>query len=48
MLLDARPEVPQALEPALGRVAADQRRIDRADRGTDDPVGLDAGLVQRV
>jgi len=40
---------PELLEPwqAVRRfVAGDQARIDGADRGADDPVRLDAGLVQ--
>jgi hypothetical protein len=32
----------------LRRVAGDQAGIDGADRGADDPVRLDAGLVQRL
>ena len=32
----------------LRLIARDQARIDGADRGADDPVRLDAGLVQRL
>ena len=32
------PELAQPLDPALGRVAGDQRRVDRADRDAGDPV----------
>ena len=48
LLLDLVPERVQPLEPVRRRVAADQRRVDRADRRADHPVGLDAGLVQRL
>ena len=44
----ARPEFLQLLEALAARIAGDQARIDRADRGADDPVRLDAVLVQRV
>ena len=45
---DAVPENLQAFEPALRRVAGDDRRIDRADRDAANPVRLDMGLVQRL
>ena len=45
---DARPEVAQLVDPLAGLAAGDQRGVDRADRGADDPVGRDAGLVQRL
>ena len=32
----------------LRLIARDQAGIDGADRGADDPVRLDAGLVQRL
>ena len=47
-LLDALPEFLQAREPVLRFIAGDEACVDRADRGADDPVGLDAGLVQRL
>ena len=47
-VLDAAPEVVQPREPVAGLIAGDQRRVDRADRRADDPVGLDAGFVQRL
>ena len=46
LLLHALPEFAQARQPVLGLVAGDQAGIDGADRGADDPVRLDAGLVQ--
>lgn len=45
LLLDARPEGAQAIEPVLGSVARDLRSIDRADRRADNPIGLDACFV---
>jgi hypothetical protein len=41
---DALPELAQPLDPPLGRVAGDERGIDRADRDAGDPVG---GVVHR-
>ena len=39
--------IPASLrQPVLGLVAGDQARIDGADRRADDPIRLDAGLVQ--
>ena len=43
--------VPELLQPGqaiLRLVAGDQAGVDGADRCADDPVGLDAGLVQRL
>ena len=48
VLLDLAPERLQARHAPLGRVAGDQRRIDRVDRRTDHPIGPDAGFVQRL
>src|SRR5262245_32704813 len=47
-LLHPLPEFLEAREPVLRLVAGDQTRIDGADRGADDPVRLDAGLMQRL
>src|SRR5581483_1795382 len=38
----------EAREAAGGLIAGNQRRVDGADRGADYPVGLDAGLMQRL
>ena len=35
-------------EPVLRLVAGDDGGVDRADRRSDQPVGLDPGLVQRL
>ena len=48
ILLHLLPEFAQARQPVLRRIAGDQAGIDGADRGADDPVRLDAGLVQRL
>ena len=47
-MLDAPPELAQLGEPVLRLVAGDDGGVDRADRRSDQPVGLDAGLVQRL
>ena len=47
-LFDAPPEFLQLAEPILRLVAGDQAGVDRADRRADHPIGLDAGLVQRL
>ena len=39
---------PGAAAGGLRRVAGDEAGVDGADRGADDPVRLDAGLVQRL
>ena len=44
----ARPEFLEPLEAFGARIAGDDAGVDGADRGADDPVGLDAVLVQRV
>ena len=44
----AAPEFAQPRQPVRGLVAGDQAGVDRADRGADHPVRLDAGLVQRL
>src|SRR5216683_2127661 len=46
-LLDALPEFAQPRHALSRCIAGDQRGVDRADRGADDPVGLDPGLVHR-
>ncbi|MGY2934247.1 hypothetical protein ACVWZ6_003849 [Bradyrhizobium sp. GM6.1] len=48
ILLHPFPELLQAQQPLVRRVARNEPRIDGADRGADDPVRLDAGLVQRL
>ena len=45
---DPAPEFVEFCQPVFRFVAGDQRGVDRADRGADDPVGLDAGFVQRL
>ena len=40
------PEFLQPVQAILRLVAGDQAGVDGADRGADDPVGLDAGFVQ--
>ena len=47
-MLDAPPELSQLVEPILWLVAGDDGGVDRAYRRSDQPVGLDAGLVQRL
>jgi hypothetical protein len=44
--LHPRPEVLQPLQTVLGRIAGDQGRIDRPDRGSDHPVRFDPLFVQ--
>ena len=44
----AVPEFLQHGQTLVRRIAGDQGRVDGADRGADDPVGLDAGFVQRL
>jgi hypothetical protein len=34
------------LDPPLGRIAGDQCRVDRADRNSGDPIGVQTGLGQ--
>ena len=48
ILLHPLPEFAQPRQPVLRRIAGDQAGVDGADRGADDPVRLDAGLVQRL
>jgi len=45
-LLDAAPEGVQTLATLLWGIAGDDRSVDRTDRRTDHPIGLDASLVQ--
>ena len=40
------PEFLEPLQPVLGLVASDQACIDGADRRSDDPIRLDASLMQ--
>src|SRR6266705_1896114 len=47
VVLNARPELAQFLDPLAGFAASNQRRVDRADRSADHPVGSDSGLVKR-
>ena len=42
------PELPKLRQAVLRRVAGDESCIDGANGGADDPVGLDARLVQRL
>ena len=44
--LDPLPKGVQAWKPLGNLVAGDDRGVDAADRGADDPVRLDAGFVQ--
>src|SRR5689334_25334233 len=48
LVLHALPELAQGIEAACRRIARNKRRIDGANRSTDDPVGLEAGFVQRL
>jgi hypothetical protein len=43
-----RPEFTQAIKSLVGRVAGDDAGIDGPARSADDPVGLDAGFVERL
>jgi hypothetical protein len=45
-LLHLLPEFAKARQPVQRRVAGDQAGVDGADRGADDPVRLDPGLMQ--
>ena len=47
-MLHAAPEFLETREPVAGLAARDQAGVDGADRSADHPVGLDAGLVQRL
>src|SRR5271166_1445523 len=47
-VLDAPPEISQLAEPILRLVSSDDGGVDCAYRRSDQPVGLDAGLVQRL
>src|SRR5262249_8493021 len=42
------PEFLETFQPVASRIAGNQACVDGADRGADDPVRLDAVLVQRV
>ena len=46
--LHAAPELLQPIEAVFAPVAGDDAGVDGADRGADDPIGLDARLVQRL
>ena len=45
---DALPELLQGSQPVVRLVADDDRGVDGADGGADNPIRLDAGVVQRV
>src|ERR1700730_4380293 len=45
---DDLPEFPQPRDALFRRVARNQRRIDRADRNTGDPIGMKIGLSQSL
>src|SRR3569832_28023 len=47
-VFDALPKCPQAGKTVVRLVAGDLARVYRADRGADDPIGLDAGFVKRL
>ena len=47
-LLHPLPKFLEPREPLPGFIAGNQARIDGADRGADDPIGLDALLMQRL
>src|SRR5688572_16537535 len=46
IILNARPEVAQRIDPVAWRAACDQCRVDRADRGADHPVRCNSGLMK--
>src|SRR5262245_19416599 len=48
LALHAAPEFLQPLHAVFDVIAGDEAGIDGADRGADDPVGLDSRLVQRL
>ena len=48
LALDAVPEFAHTLQPHGNVVAGNDRTVDGADRGTDDPVRLDPCFVQRL
>jgi hypothetical protein len=43
-----RPEFSQAVNACIGRIAGNDRRVDRADGDAGDPVGVDVGLCQSL
>jgi len=45
---DLLPKGAQLFEPRLGRVAGDQGRIDRANRNSGDPIGMQVRLGQAL
>jgi len=45
---DLLPKSAQLSEPRLGRVAGDQGRIDRANRNSGDPIGMQVRLGQSL
>jgi hypothetical protein len=45
---DAVPELAHLQQTVFGAVARDQRRVDRADRGSDHPVRRETRLVERL
>src|SRR5258705_6614080 len=48
VLGDARPKFLKLREALARNVAGDETSVDRADRSSDDPVGLDIRLMQRL
>ena len=48
VLLDPAPEFRQPVHPLAGRASGDQRGVDRPDGGSDHPVRIDAGFMQRL
>src|SRR6516164_4835424 len=48
ILLHALPELLEPGQAILDWVSGDEARVDGADRCANDPVGLDASLVQRL
>jgi hypothetical protein len=44
---DLLPELSELLNAPLGRIACDQRTVDRTDRNAADPIRLKLGLGQR-
>ena len=45
---DGLPELAQTRDALLGRIAGDQRRVDRADRDSRDPIGMKIVLGERL
>ena len=47
-MLDAAPEFAQLIKAVTRFIARNQCRIDRANRGSDHPIGFDPSFVQRL